>query len=73
MKLQITNCLLFPSTFKNNCPMGKDMSVDNISAIEVVANEATIKANQPSNTVAATPTKIVIGAALAAPEASSVI
>ena len=53
--------------------MDKDKLVDNISATEVVANEAAIKANQPSDAVAATPTRIVIGAALAAPETSSVI
>ena len=72
MKLQIANC---PSSqaHLDNCPMDKDKLVDNISAIEVVANEATIKANQPSDAVATTPTKIVIGAALAAPEPSSAI
>ena len=73
MKLQMANMPLFPSTFRNNCPMGKDKSVDNISATEVVANEAAIKVNQPSDAVAATPTRIAIGAALAAPETSSAI
>ena len=70
MKLRIATC---PSSQArlDNCPMDKDKLVDNISATEVVANEAAIKANQPSDAVAATPTRIVIGAALAAPETSS--
>jgi hypothetical protein len=60
-----------PRTVRKSWPIGSGRSVERMSVTDVVANEAAIKSNQPSEAVAKTLMRIAIGAARAAPAVSS--
>ena len=73
IKLHNANIPFCPKMSRNSCPIGRGRSVLRRSVTDVVANDAAISSNHPNEDVAATDTRIAIGAARAAPAVSSAI
>lgn len=61
----------FPRTVRNTWPIGRGSSVAMRSLTDVITNEVAMRRSHPNPAVAPTPTKIAMGAALAAPAISS--